>query len=45
MTSDIIVKKVLEILNSGSKTELALNLLLYTDFSRWSQEYQRDFLD
>ena len=45
MTGNNIIEKILEILSNGSKTELALNLLLFTDFSRWEQNYLRYFID
>jgi hypothetical protein len=40
-----IVYKVIDILNHGAKTELVLNVLLFTDFTRWEQKLKRRFID
>ena len=45
MSEECVVIAILKMLNEGSKTELALNLFLFTNFSRWKTEYLRDFID
>lgn len=45
MSEECVVIAILKMLNEGSKTEVALNLFLFTNFSRWKTEYLRDFID
>jgi hypothetical protein len=35
LTDISIIEKILAIFYNGAKTELVLNILLYTDFTRW----------
>jgi len=41
---DIIVT-ILDLLDSGYKTEQVLNIMLYANFGRWEQVYLKRFID
>ena len=42
---DEMVEKILEILKQGTKTEIVLNMFIYADFSRWKQDYIKEFIE
>ena len=45
LTQEGIIEQILKIFSTGAKSELILNVLLFSDFSRWEQKVLRSFLD
>ena len=45
MTSPLIIDHILDLLSKLAKTELLLNVLLFSDFTRWDQGRLRQLLD
>lgn len=44
MNKEEIIKEILKIFEQGSKTELILNILIYTEFHHWEQKHLKVFV-
>ncbi len=45
LNQDDVLDMIMEIFENGSKTELILNLLIFSDLTRWEQKRIRHFVN